>query len=67
MFKTIKVNSSAISQVSYDRNTQTLRIKFARGAEYDYLSVPEVEFEKLITAPSVGKYFNTVIKHYSVR
>lgn len=66
MFKTVKVNSSAISQVSYDNETHILRIQFVRGAEYDYPEVPEVEFEKLISAPSVGKYYNTTIKHYAV-
>lgn len=65
MFKTVKVNSTAISKVSYDPDTRVLRIQFIQGAEYDYPEVPEVEFEKLISAPSVGKYFNSTIKHYS--
>lgn len=67
MFKTVKVNSSAISSVSYDKETHTLRIQFVRGAEYDYPDVPEIEFHKLISAPSVGKYFNTTIKHYATK
>ena len=67
MFKTVKVNSSAISSVSYDENTHVLRIQFVRGAEYDYPEVPQAEFEKLISAPSVGKYFITTIKHYAVK
>ena len=29
MFMTVKVNSSAISEVSYDKETQILRIQFA--------------------------------------
>lgn len=66
MFKTIKVNSSAISSVSYDEETRTLRIQFVRGAEYDYPEVPEVEFRKLVSAPSVGKYYNSHIKQYAV-
>ena len=65
MFETIKVNSSAISEVSYDKETQILRIQFVRGAEYEYPSVPEQEFHNLVSAPSVGKYFNTNIKKYS--
>lgn len=66
MFKKVKVDSTAISSVSYDEETRTLRIQFVRGAEYDYPEVPKMEFEKLIAAPSVGKYYNTVIKHYAV-
>lgn len=66
MFEKVKVNSSAISEVSYDKETQILRIQFVRGAEYDYPSVPECEFHNLVSAPSVGKYFNQFIKPYSV-
>ncbi len=65
MFETVKVDSSAITEVSYDKETQILRIQFARGAEYDYPAVPEQEFRNLVSAPSVGKYFNTNIKKYS--
>lgn len=67
MFEKVKVDSTAISEVSYDKETKTLRIQFVRGAEYDYPDVPEIEFHKLISAPSVGKYFNTTIKHYAVK
>ena len=66
MFMTVKVNSSAISEVSYDKETQILRIQFVRGAEYDYPNVPEYVFHNLVSAPSVGKYFNQHIKSYSV-
>lgn len=66
MFETVKVNSSAITEVSYDKETCILRIQFARGAEYDYPSVPEQEYKNLISAPSAGKYFNTNIKKYSI-
>ena len=66
MFEKIKVNSTAISEVSYDKETKILRIQFARGAEYDYPNVPEIEFKNLVSAPSVGKYFNQHIKPYAV-
>lgn len=67
MSETVKVNSSAISEVTYNYDTHILTIQFVRGAKYDYPEVPPVEFEKLISAPSVGKYFNTTIKHYAVK
>jgi lysyl-tRNA synthetase class 2 len=66
MFEKVKVDSTAISEVSYDKETKTLRIQFVRGAEYDYPEVPEVEFRKLVSAPSVGKYYNSHIKQYAV-
>lgn len=66
MFETIKVNSTAISEVSYDKDTQILRIQFIRGTEYDYPNVPEKEFRNLVSAPSVGKYYNQHIKAYAV-
>lgn len=67
MCETIKVNSTAISEVTYDYNTHILTIQFVRGAEYAYPDVPVTEFQKLVSAPSVGKYFNTHIKQYGVR
>lgn len=66
MSETVKVDSSAISKVTYDYNTKILTIQFVRGAEYAYPGVPVTEFNNLISAPSVGKYFNAHIKHYSV-
>ena len=66
MFETVKVDSTAIEQVSYDKKTQILRIMFKRGVEYDYPNVPAYEFKNLVCAPSVGRYYNTNIKKYAV-
>ena len=66
MFETVKVDSTAIEQVSYDKETQVLRIMFKRGAEYDYPNVPAYEFKALVSAPSVGKYYNANIKKYAI-
>ena len=65
MFETKQVKSTAITEVSYDEDTQILRIQFARGAVYDYPNVPAEEFVNLVNAPSVGQYFNQHIKHYA--
>lgn len=67
MFIKVKVTSSAIENVSYDKDTQTLRLEFKQGTEYDYPNVPENEFNGLVKAESVGKYFNSNIKKYSVK
>lgn len=66
MFTAVKVDSTAISEVKYDKESQVLRIQFARGAEYEYYDVPEQEFQNLVNAPSVGKYYNAHIKQYAV-
>jgi len=65
MKRKCQVNSSAINSVTYDDETNILTIEFKQGAEYDYPDVPFEEFENLINAPSVGKYYNTHIKQYS--
>ena len=67
MFTKVKVNSSAIENVSYDKTNHILRLEFKQGVEYDYPEVPEVEFKNLIGAASVGKYFNNNIKKYSTK
>ena len=66
MSETVKVNSSAISEVTSNYDTHVLTIQFVRGAEYDYPEVPAIEFKNLISAPSVGKYYNTHLQHYSI-
>lgn len=65
MSETVKVNSSAISEVTYNYDTHVLTIQFVRGAEYDYPEVPATEFKNLVSAPSVGKYYNAHIRQYS--
>lgn len=66
MFKTVPVKSSAIKTVSYNPESRILRIEFTQGREYDYPDVPETEFVNLVSAASVGKYYNQHIKSYSV-
>lgn len=67
MFVKVKVESSAIKNVSYDEQERVLRLEFTSGGEYDYPEVPKYEFINLTNAPSVGKYYNTNIKKYSAR
>lgn len=56
------VSSSNISEVGYDPDTQTLRVKFKSGGEYDYSGVSAEEHEALLSAPSIGKHFLSSIK-----
>ena len=53
----IRVVSSNIEAVGHDETTTTLYIKFSSGKTYKYEGVTEAEYENLVGAPSIGKYF----------
>lgn len=48
------LNSTMVSAVGYDLATKTLRVKFKKGAIYDYRRVPTEVFCKLMGAGSIG-------------
>lgn len=54
------VESSNISAVGHANSTLT--VEFKSGAVYEYYGVAASVFEDLVSAPSVGKYFNAVVK-----
>lgn len=56
------VSSSNIDSIGFDPETNTLRIKFKSGGEYDYSGVSAEEHEAFISAPSIGKHFFSNIK-----
>lgn len=58
----VPVASSNLSAVGYDSNTSTLVTSFRNGTTYKYLSVPFSVFERLMSAPSKGAFFNQHIK-----
>lgn len=58
------VSSSNISSVGYDADEQKLAVEFNSGRTYEYLNVPEEEYQNLINASSAGRYFNDNIKNY---
>lgn len=55
------VESKAITSVGFDPLTEILEIEFPSGAVWQYLGVPEAEFEGLMSG-SVGTYFHANIK-----
>ena len=57
-----EVNSTNITQVGYDNQTNTLRIAFNTGAIYDYFNVDEQVYRHLLQAPSKGRFFHRYIK-----
>ena len=56
--------STNISQIVYDRDSQTLTISFAKsGAVYEFYEVPEDVVEGFNQALSATKYFNAYVEN----
>lgn len=58
----IRVESSQILEVGYDKESKVLVIIFKGGSKYKYFNVEEKEYLGLMNAESVGKYFKEKIK-----
>ena len=57
-----QVESSNISSVGYDEDTNTLEIEFHNGGVYQYFDVPFPVYDALIEADSKGQYLAQQIK-----
>lgn len=64
----IKVNSSNIDAVDYNRSTHILSVLFLKSAHvYHYYDVPEEVYLAMMNSGDVGTYFSRNIKkryHY---
>jgi hypothetical protein len=60
--ETVEVTSSTIREVKYDLTKEELIITFKNNAQYLYEGVSPETFKELISADSVGKYFDKEIK-----
>lgn len=59
----VAVNSSAISNITYNTTTQVLSVVFKEsGIEYFYTPVDDQTANDFINASSIGKFFNREIK-----
>lgn len=58
----VRVRSSVVAAVTYDERQHVLQVEFHTGRIYDYLDVPRRVYEALMSAESVGQYFNQVIR-----
>jgi KTSC domain len=56
------VDSSVLAAVGYDGERRVLEARFCNGRVYHYFEVPAAELEKVLSATSVGAYFNRAIK-----
>lgn len=55
-------NSSMIEAHGYDEPTQTLALKFRKGATYHYHGMLPHEYQAFATADSHGKHFSAHVK-----
>jgi hypothetical protein len=56
-FEVAEVDSTAISEISYNRGSSIMMITFQSGATYNYFGCPESQFEDLVGASSIGATF----------
>ena len=65
MAKMTAVESRAISAVGYDPATRELKIRFTSQVRtYTYFDVPKEVYEGLMSAPSMGNFFDKVIRDH---
>jgi hypothetical protein len=58
----VPVSSTQLTSVGYDPATLTLEIEFRKGGVYQYVGISAETHERLMTAESIGTFFNTVIR-----
>lgn len=59
------VDSSAIKEIKYDKESKVLSILFTNGSTYyDFDNVPEEVVKSFLESKSKGSYYNTYIKKY---
>lgn len=54
----IPVNSSFLSAVKYNTESGILEVAFKNGSVYRYFDFPESTYQSLLSAPSIGSYYN---------
>jgi KTSC domain-containing protein len=55
------VDSDMLKLVGYDARSQILEVVFNTGGTYQYKEVPASEYQKLMSAESIGKYMHRYI------
>jgi KTSC domain len=57
------VQSSNLASVGYDSRRRVLEVEFLEsGLVYQYSGVPKSAYEELMSAASLGRYFNKFIR-----
>ena len=55
-------DSAVVTSFHYDRDEETLTIRFKSGTVYEYYDVPQSTYNAFIQAESLGAYLNNEIK-----
>lgn len=61
------VKSSALKSIGYNKKSKTLQTELINDNLYEYYAVPFSEFNNLMTASSIGEYYNKFIKKYKYK
>ena len=56
------VSSSLLERVGHDSDEDVLEVELESGAIYQYRNIPEETYEELLSADSLGRYFNSHIR-----
>lgn len=56
------VESSDLTSMEYDGDSETLQVWLRGGGSYLYVEVPKWAYDELLEAPSQAKYFHQHIK-----
>ena len=56
------MTSTNIASIGHEPDTETLEVEFKTSGSDRYLNVPAFMHERLMTADSVGTFFNAEIK-----
>jgi hypothetical protein len=56
------VESSVIRSVGYERETSTMEVEFHTDKVYRYFAVPHSVYDGLVSAESVGAFFNQRVR-----
>ncbi len=62
MMDWVDIKSSNIDKVKYDDRNNTLYVLFDEESKYAYYGVPELQYKRLVNAPSKGDYLHQNIE-----
>ncbi|MEQ1762067.1 MAG: KTSC domain-containing protein [Pyrinomonadaceae bacterium] len=57
-----RVSSTSIRSIGYDADHRILEVEFRNDGIYQYFDVPREEYDDLVGAASIGRYYSKIIK-----
>lgn len=58
----VPVKSSNVNALGWDADGKVLTMQFSNGTIYTYFDVPEETYREILSAPSVGSTFASLVK-----